>query len=205
MAERDHYKPSTFYLGNTEVDLELIQMINTNLERFEDLKSKQVPGYQIQSFSLRTVKKFVMVSGRIGTGKIGPNHVIEVVDYDPVRDSAIALGSAGQPPDVSLHWFIYRALPDVNGIARMDVSLSEAQMTEAGITVYDKKMEVLRPDAVMDLLPFFEDKKGVLLPGQGLVFYDRSFNDLVGTIMEFLEGSGKFMVQAPAGKEEGEE
>jgi hypothetical protein len=186
MQERNDYKSNIFYLGEKEGDLELTQLFNSSFEKLEELKDRDIPRIDLNSLSIRTVKKFVITRpGEIG-GKLTPDDMIEIVDYDPVRDSALALGSKNTPEDIPVHWLIYRAFEHVNGIANLNLKLDDDTLKQLEISVLDRQLKVLKPDSVMGILPQLAESKSIYLHDRGLLFYGNSFPGVIDDIISFL-------------------
>jgi hypothetical protein len=187
MQQRDNYQSNIFFLGEKEGDLEITQLVNSTLEKFEDIKDLELPKPDLNSISIRTVKKFVITRPGVVGRKLSPDDLIEIVDYDPVRDSALALGSKDAPQDIPVHWLIYRALDHINGIANLNLKLDDEALEELKIESIDKKLKVLRPDSTMSILPQLKDLNSIYLNDHGMLFYDSSFPKVIEDIVSFLK------------------
>ncbi len=74
----------------------------------------------IASISLRTGSGFLINTPDLEFSDLNRDSFVEVIDYDPVRNNLVVIGNEAPTPKTSLHWFIYRGLPEVNSIIMLE-------------------------------------------------------------------------------------
>jgi hypothetical protein len=186
MDKKDEFHPDIFYLGVKEVDSGPIQIMNQSLKRLEELQEQKVPEFVITSISARTGKKFCVSVGDTVTVPLAPETFIEIVDYDPVRHSALALGKSKPNENLSLHWFTYRTFPHINWIAVLNISSETDSIKKLDIASAQKEISVFQPEIVMDILPLMKDQSLINLNEKGIAFFNNSMEDLVSDMIKLL-------------------
>jgi hypothetical protein len=65
-------------------------------------------GASTGSVSLRSARGFVISSEEVGAKTASADDAVEVADYDPVRNSCLAIGPRAPSADTPIHWMAYR-------------------------------------------------------------------------------------------------
>jgi ribulose-5-phosphate 4-epimerase/fuculose-1-phosphate aldolase len=185
MYPPDKFESDVFFLGVKDMEPEILYNINSNLEKVYEINKLKLPEFNITSFSVRSEKKFYVSSGPEVKGIMKSADFVEIVDYDPVRNSALALGSLRPSSDLPLHWFVYRTFPHINGILIIDLALADKVIDKLGIESTLREIKVLRPDVVMEMLPLFRNRTCVNLNDKGMVFIESSLEKLMDEIKQF--------------------
>lgn len=204
MPNREHLPSNIFYLAGTDIDLEILSTFNYNLERLSEVKESLAPDLVFSSLSMRSLKKFVMTGEFSLPKKMLPADFIEVIDYDPVRDSALASGKNKPPDELPLHWLTYHALPVIGAIAVIAPGVEPDKLAKIGVPGIGKELKKIGRESAMEILPFIKDNKRLNL-GQGrLVFFSGSIPDLISDIIHFYREIKEINGQ-PSEKNKGEE
>ncbi|UCH89223.1 MAG: hypothetical protein JSV49_00820 [Thermoplasmata archaeon] len=187
MQSRDPYQSEIFFLGVQEIDAEPLQEINENLIRLEELSERNHPEFVIASLSVRWGKKFYLSTGEVVNTPVNPNDFVEIVDYDPVRNSALAVGKTGPNEDMPFHWFSYRTFPHINGIAVVKLLVDIDIDKFVDIKSIDSEIKLFQPDIILNILPHMKEGSSINLLGKGIAFYNNSFKDLFSELIQFFK------------------
>jgi len=191
MQDNERIRSNVFLLGKRDIDLDFPQLVNSGLKKFEELKKSELFVPKFNSISLRTVKKFIITCPESIDAELTPDDFIEIVDYDPVRDSALALGAKQPPRDILLHWLIYRAVNNINVIVNVDIDLSPEFLEKFKIRTLEKEMKVITPEAAMGILPVLIDTNLIYLEDHGLLVYGESLMPIIDDIITLIKELGE--------------
>jgi hypothetical protein len=151
----------------------------------------------IRSISLRTGTGFLINSEDPGFGKINKDDIIEIMDYDPVRNNLIAIGNGDKPPvlDTTIHWFIYRGLTDVNVILLLNVELNDAKFVDKlpsdRINSFQYSENLFNTTMALDLLQSLKTSglKPTILDGnaiKGIVILGNSVTEIIDQLKDII-------------------
>ena len=105
-------KPNTQFIQHATQLNKRARELFEYFQRFKEaLKLKN-----ISSASLRTGSGFLINNDNLALAENVLDNIIEVIDYDPVRNNMMVIGKYPPAMGATLHWFIYRGLPEINGI-----------------------------------------------------------------------------------------
>lgn len=185
MQDPDKIESNVFFIGVKDIDIEALQVVNSGLSRFVEFENLKIPNALIKSLSIRTEKKFGISVGSRVIPPLNPKDFIEIVDYDPVRNSALAIGKEEPNEELPLHWFIYRTFPHINCIIVLDLELDEELEDKVGITGIKKEIKAFMPDVIIDFLPLMKDNTSLSLHEKGMVFFNITFDELMNDMIKF--------------------
>jgi hypothetical protein len=182
------YQSDVFFLGPRDMaPPEPLPDINESIKKIDELKKGKVPEFSIISLSARSGKKFYVTIDDDFTIPLSPEDFVEIIDYDPVRNSALAIGTVKPNEYLPLHWFTYRAFPNVSGIAVIKL-LEDVEVPQGmKIATAERDINVFKPEIVLEILPLMKDTTFINLKAKGLVFFNESFEGLIEDIMGFLK------------------
>jgi ribulose-5-phosphate 4-epimerase/fuculose-1-phosphate aldolase len=98
------------------------------------------------SISIRYGKRIVITKAGAQMGKIKNEDMVEVIDYDPIKNLALVIGLAEPNSETPMHWLIYDAMDKINAIIHVH-AMSEAIPTTENEKPYgtlELAMEVLK-------------------------------------------------------------
>lgn len=154
-------------------------------EKFRDMI--KVPG--LRSVSTRTGNGFFINTAFFDINNFNRDYIIEVIDFDPVRNNMMVIGNEPPAADAALHWFIYRGLPWINGVIKIENSeiLGGFQNSSiptiaplGGVLDTNSALEILRKAKSADITVF--ESSGVLVIGKTLTEAYNKFNEHLTTV-----------------------
>lgn len=146
----------------------------------------------VMNASTRTGSGFLINSMNLDFSNVDRDKIIEVIDYDPVRNNLMVIGSDPPPDEVALHWFIYRGLMEINGIIILDDSNIIKNFQDDPLAKFIHKEGLLNTEFAIEVTKHIKDHKivalthdklkGVLLVGRSL---DEAYNLLRLNVEKF--------------------
>jgi hypothetical protein len=152
----------------------------------------------IRSISLRTGTGFLINTEDFEFGKINKDDIIEIMDYDPVRNNLIAIGNGDNPPvlDTTIHWFIYRGLTDVNVILLLNEEKLIDKFPKDKINRYEYSENLLNTNMALNILQSLNSSglQPTILDGnaiKGLMILGNSVVEIIDQLKELIPESKK--------------
>jgi hypothetical protein len=172
----DNYrKPNIQFIRQAKQISRRANDIVTVFERFSD--SIKVTG--LQSASIRTGSGFMINTAFSNQKNFNRDYIVEIIDFDPVRNNMMAIGNDPPAPDAALHWFIYRSFPEKNGIIVIDNLDIASKLKSGSYPVLDLSARILNLDLVLKVLKEVKNSEITLLNGIGVLIVGRTINDAV--------------------------
>jgi hypothetical protein len=144
------------------------------------------------SVSLRAGGRFLLSSADAAAGNGTEEDVVEIADYDPVRNTVLAIGVKEPSPDVAVHWLAYRTDGNVGAAAFVwDFAKRRGVEYAAGKHPWGSFDEAM---AILTLAKKVPGPAG--LEGRGYLVRGRSVDELAAAIAIVLEQNR----ERPAGR-----
>jgi hypothetical protein len=159
-------------------------------ERFaENLKIKG-----ISSVSLRTGAGFLINTDTIEIAENKKDNIVEVIDFDPVRNNMLVIGNIPPVKDSTLHWFLYRGLANINGIIIIENTevIEKFQLGSYPEFVYKDGM--FNTNFALKVLEHAKESEVVILNGSiilGVLVTGRTLDDNFNLIQSNLKKKTK--------------
>jgi hypothetical protein len=140
----------------------------------------------IQSISTRTGSGYFINTANFDLGELNRDNIIEVIDYDPVRNNMMVIGNDPPASDAVLHWFIYRGFPNINGVINIDNSdifeefLNNKQLNFPNIDLITHHLDLA---STMNILKSLKESSILLLKNSGVLATGRT----IGSAFEAFE------------------
>lgn len=180
MALNDIIKPTTFFIGNQVHDSDLAPQIMATGKKL----AGTVVINRFGSISTKFRNKFVVTSSTADFHNIGAEDIIEVMNYDPVRNSILAIGTKDPSPDTPLHWFIYRAFPTARAAIHIHDELVLNNFRALKLPVTSRKLEIFNAQTSLDVLSELKKNNYIIIKEHGSVVIGRNLNDVVELAIE---------------------
>jgi ribulose-5-phosphate 4-epimerase/fuculose-1-phosphate aldolase len=78
------------------------------------------------SISIRHLNKFIITADNANLYALTHDELVEIADYDPVRDSILAIGRAYPSVETPVHWYIYRSFPQMHAVTYVQYTIELA-------------------------------------------------------------------------------
>jgi ribulose-5-phosphate 4-epimerase/fuculose-1-phosphate aldolase len=138
-------------------------------------------------FSLGFGKRMIINGSVKDFSKIKREELLEVVDFDPIKNILLLIGSADPRVETSLHWMIHHARDDVNFVAQIKKTDIIDKVKDENINVTDK-YPVGSLDNTKEVLKALRTSKKVAIKNNSLLFVGKNTDDIEKQIQEILGG-----------------
>lgn len=108
---------------------------------------------------------------------------LEIVDYDPVKNVLLAIGSAEPCPETSTHWLVHRARADVNIIIQLEGG-NILKKVEKKIPSTENKYSSGSFESTKEILTTLRKSNSIMIKNTGLFVVGGSVKQVEDTILE---------------------
>ena len=169
-------KPNTQFIQNAA---QLNKQAKVLLEFFHKFQ-ENLKLNKISSASLRTGSGFLINSENISSGENELDNIVEVIDFDPVRNNMMVIGNKPAANGTVLHWFIYRGLPEINAIIILEDQEILERFNTGAFSKLVYKDGIMNVDLAIKVLKFVKESNITLLFGSiinGIILVGKTMND----------------------------
>lgn len=174
-----------FYLSRESSNCPIIPDFIRISKKLEDLNLDNITGKIV--ISIKYGKRIVINGFSKECHIINHNDIIEIADYDPVKNIFLVLGKTKPHPETTLHWIIQNARYDINAIIQINVNevlinkLSELPKTNKEYSTYSLEM-------VKEILLLLRNNNIILINKQSILFTDKSLKEVEKLFFDKIGG-----------------
>jgi ribulose-5-phosphate 4-epimerase/fuculose-1-phosphate aldolase len=139
------------------------------------------------SVSTTFANGFLITASNADLANVSVTDVIEILDYDPVRNNVIAKGKKNPCIETSLHWFIYRGFPEIRAIIHVrNTELAEQleNMKSDELTTTSFKVQFITSEIAMKILMDLKGYNSIILRENGILSIGRDLEDASTKLIE---------------------
>ena len=150
------------------------------LDKFEIVKDGEC------SISLAFGKRILINSKNFNIKYLKRQDIIEIVDYDPIKNVILVIGKKYPSIEMPIHWIIQKARHDVNAILQItSKSLYEHLIDDLPIT--QKKALKGTVEQAKQILMALRTSKNILIRNEGVMFVGFNLKEIEDTLSKMLE------------------
>lgn len=132
-------------------------------------------------FSLGFGKR-IIINGLVKDfSDIKRNELLEVVDFDPIKNNLLLIGPAEPKTETSLHWMIHHARDDINFIAQIKNIDLIKELKDIEVT---DKYPIGSLDNTKEVLKALRTNKKIIIKNNGLLAVGRNTEDVEKQIQD---------------------
>ena len=166
---------------------QLSKRTNEIVEIFENFRDN-LKIKDIRSASIRTGNGFFINTANFNIESFHRDNIVEVIDFDPVRNNMMLIGNEPPAPDAALHWFIYRGRQDINGIINIENSTFSKQLSATGVPKVETNAPILDLETAFQILKTVRSSTITLLDKSNILVLDRTLKDAYDSFVTNLKG-----------------
>jgi ribulose-5-phosphate 4-epimerase/fuculose-1-phosphate aldolase len=175
--------PATFFVSNRIHQSAIGEELIATGKRLADNMVSCSGG----SISARYLNRFIVTSEGVDLGSLRPANIIEIADYDPARNSILAIGTELPTADTPIHWFAYRGFPEVNAV----IHVHDEQVLNAsdplGLPITSHKAIYITPEIAMEVLETLKGHRYAVLREHGTICIGENLDTTCKRVLEMRE------------------
>jgi len=174
----------TFYVSkevtSCPLSIEIIK-IGKKMKEAELLKNSTMIA------SLSYGKRMLINSEIIDFDEIQLDELLEIVDFDPIKNNLLVIGKSEPKTETPVHWIIHHARDDVNVIVQVN---GEEILQRIGgkLKKTDENTPLGTLDQAKEMLSILRDEKKLEISNHGAMFVGRTMDEVEKLIFETCEG-----------------
>jgi len=138
------------------------------------------------TISMKYGKRILINSNVKDFLKIQKEELIEVVDYNPLSNNLLVIGSADPKIETTLHWMIHHARNEVNVVIQINDEKILEKIKEENM-VSTEKTPIHSIEFIKQSLKQLRDRTEIFIKEKGAVFVGKNVKD-VADLIEKIEG-----------------
>lgn len=175
-----------FYTSKEEANCPLI----TDLFKIsKTLKEKDILKEKNKATISFTYGKRMLINGLAQSySKIKRKELLEIVDYDPIKNNLLVMGTTEPLIETSIHFMIHRARKDVKIVVQINKEKILDKIKE-GIPILEKKYPINSIEFIKQILKTLRDSKIVGIKNNALLFVGKDVKEIEKLIEKTYEGN----------------
>lgn len=138
------------------------------------------------TLSLDYGRRLLINAKNVDLKKITQQDIVEIVDYDPLKNIMMVIGLNDPSLETPVHWIIQKARHDVNAVLQINsASLFERFQNTLPTTEKETKPGTL--DRAKEILRTLRNGKTVLIQNEGIVFVGINGKEIHDALLRYLE------------------
>ncbi len=172
-----------FYTSKEETNSPLVVDL---MKIAKNLKQKKlIENKTDTTISLKYGKRVLINSFIQDYFKIKKEELIEIVDYDPIKNNLLLIGSADPKDESALHFMIHHAREEIKIVVQInDKDLLE---TKKKVPILDDKLPLNSIDFIKLVLKNLKENKIIGIKNNGLLIVSKNKEELENITKKYLE------------------
>jgi len=166
-------KLQIFYVSKEETNCPLIIEI---IKLSKKLKETNILKKDSEAIFSLTFGKRMIINGTVKDfSNIKRDELLEVVDFDPIKNNILLIGPAEPRIETSLHWMIHHARDDVNFVVQIKKTDIINKIKDVDVT---DKYPIGSLDNTKEVLKALRTNKKVIIKNNSLLIVGRNIADI---------------------------
>jgi hypothetical protein len=135
--------------------------------------------------SLDYGKRLLINAKNIDVKKMKQQDVVEIVDYDPLKNIMMVIGSKDPCLETPVHWVIQKARHDINALLQIN-STSLFEKLKETLPTTEKETQPIALDRAKEILKTLRNGKTILLKNEGILFTGINIKEIQTALLNYL-------------------
>ena len=150
-----------------------------------DLEHLGVADKDTGILSLDYGKRLLINAKNIDVKKMQRNDVVEIVDYDPLKNIMMIIGTKDPCQETPVHWIIQKARHDINALLQIQ-SEALAEALQGKLPTTEKEKPTTSLDQAKEMLKTLRKGNTILIKKQGVVFAGFNLKEIQDSLHQHL-------------------
>lgn len=137
--------------------------------------------------SLKYGKRLLINAKNIDVKTMKQHDVVEIVDYDAVKNILMVIGTKDPCAEAPVHWIIQKARHDINALLQINSS-TVFEKLQGTLPSTEKEPSRVMLDQAKELLTMLQTGKTILIKNTGVVFIGRNMKEIQDALQKYLGG-----------------
>jgi len=129
----------------------------------------------------------ILINGEVGDfSKIKKEEIIEIVDYNPIKNNLLIIGPAEPNYKTPVHWMIHYSRNEINAVVEIQNSIFAEKLNKK-IPAIGDKYPIGSIDFIKEVLRNLKDSKKIIIKNESVLFVGNSMQKVQDLIIETFE------------------
>jgi hypothetical protein len=135
--------------------------------------------------SMDYAKRLLINAKNSDIKKMTQQDIVEIVDYDPLKNILMVIGPKDPALETSVHWIIQKARQDINVLVQID-SVRLYEQWKASLPTTEKETPPASLERAKEILKTLRNGKTILLKNQGILFVGFNSKEIYSLLDKYL-------------------
>jgi hypothetical protein len=138
--------------------------------------------------SLRYGKRILINANYSDKNEINHKDIIEIIDYNPIKNIILAIGQKDPFIETTLHWLIHYARNDINAIIQLQgENILKKKLKD--VTSTEKEFPIGTLDLIKEVLKSLRNSNKIMIKNIGPLFIGINSNEVENLVLKTYEES----------------
>jgi len=174
----------SFFISNEITNSPLlVEIIKTS----KKLKDKGVLADNSSATISLGFGKRILINGEVEDfSKIKKEEIIEIADYNPIKNILLVIGPIEPKVETPIHWMIHHARAEVNSIIQIHNS-NLAEKLNKKIPIVDDKYPIISIEHIKEVLKALRNSNKIIIKNESILFIGKRLDDIEDNIFKTFE------------------
>lgn len=153
----------------------------------QELKDLGIPEADTGIVSLDFGKRLLINGKNVDIKKMNRQDVVEIVDYDPLKNIIMVIGTKDPCQQMPVHWMIQKARHDINALLQIN-SKTLAEKYKGNFPSTEKVTPVGTLEQAKEILKTLREGKTIIVRDEGLLFSGINILEIENMVRTIFEG-----------------
>ena len=149
------------------------------------LKELGVPENDVGIMSLDYGKRLLINGKNMDIKKLSHPDVVEIVDYDPLKNIMMVIGTKDPCLETPVHWIIQKARHDINALLQINSTTLFEKLKET-LPTTEKETQPATLDHAKEILKTLRTGKTILIKNEGILFAGINIKEIQEALLNYL-------------------
>jgi hypothetical protein len=135
--------------------------------------------------SLDYGKRLLINAKNVDLKKMTQHDVVEIVDYDPLKNVMMVIGTKDPCIETPVHWIIQKARRDINALLQVN-SITLFEKLKGTLPTTEKETQPTNLDRAKEILKTLRTGKTILIKNEGILFGGISIQEIQNALQNYL-------------------
>ena len=135
--------------------------------------------------SLNYGKRLLINAKNINIKKMNQQDIVEIVDYDPLKNVMMVIGSKDPCLETPVHWIVQKARHDINALLQIN-SITLFERFKGTLPTTENETKPITLDRAKDILKTLRAGKTILIKNEGILFVGINIKEIQDALLNSL-------------------
>jgi len=135
--------------------------------------------------SLDYGRRLLINAKNIDVKKMKQHDVVEIVDYDPLKNIMMVIGTKEPCSETPVHWIIQKARHDINALLQINSTTLYEKLKET-LPTTEKETQPATLDRAKEILTMLRNGKTILIKNEGILFAGINIKEIQEALLKYL-------------------